>query len=100
MTLVPDGEAEVVKYISERKDLKEIVEKTDEFLTGFYSDFQPELLSIIGHLMQSKKTAHKETIKEHLHSWSDRKRTLFWNEKFIDIAVNHFNKANFTENTF
>ena len=100
MTLVPDGESEVLKYISERKDLKEIVEKTDEFLTGFYSDFGLELLSTIDYLMQSKQTADRETIKEHLHSWSDRKRTLFSNEKFIDISVNHLNKANFKENTF
>ncbi len=99
MTLVPDGEAEVLKYLEERQDLKEIVKKTDEFLSGFYSDFGLELLSTIDFIMLSKKTVDKDSVKEYLHSWSDRKRTLFSNEKFIDISISHLREANFSENT-
>lgn len=100
MMLVSDGEAEVLKYINKRKDLKEIVEKTDNFLNGFYSDFGLELLSTIDYLMLSKNTTEKDLIKEYLHSWSDRKRTLFSNEQFIDISLKHLKEANFTENSF
>jgi|SRR5690606_37308725 len=96
MSMVIDGEEAVLKYIEKDTKLKEIVTKTDKFLTGFYSDFGLELLSTIDYISQQKNTLDKTVIKKELELWSDRKRTLFSSEHFIDVSINHLKKIDFT----
>jgi O-acetyl-ADP-ribose deacetylase (regulator of RNase III)/uncharacterized protein YwgA len=86
-----DAESDINEFLSqpENNDYKEVVQKTQRFLTGFYSAFGLELLSTIDYIIQDKKTSSVEEIIREMQSWSDRKKTLFSNRKFINIALNN-----------
>jgi hypothetical protein len=71
-----------------------IVEKTKDFLTGFYSDFALELLSTLDYIAQKEQTTDINVIKAHLHNWSNRKKTLFDNDTFIEQSLNKLVAAN------
>lgn len=91
--MVGDGEEEVNNYLSlpENEGYKLIAEKTKEFLKGFYSAFGLEMLSTIDFVIQEKKAATTEDIEKELAAWSNRKKTLFTNQHFIQIATKHIN---------
>ncbi|WP_417867452.1 macro domain-containing protein [Xanthomarina gelatinilytica] len=97
LSLVADGEPMVNSYLNEHPELLEIAKKTDAFLTGFYSDFSLELLSTVDFISQTKQTLNKTEILNELLNWNDRKRTMFSNEKFIDVSIAHLKKADFKE---
>jgi hypothetical protein len=88
--IISDGATAVQDYLSkaENQPFKEIASKTKGFLTGFYSSFGLELLSTVDFVMREKNVRAVADIKKHLEEWSDRKKTLFNNSKFIDVAVN------------
>jgi O-acetyl-ADP-ribose deacetylase (regulator of RNase III) len=96
LQLIPDGEGAVTHYLKERPELKEITINTEKFLDGFYSDFALELLSTIDYITQKEDTFDFEKIKSSLITWSERKRTLFANDRFISIALEHLQKAKFS----
>lgn len=87
--LVQDAEKEVNEFLNkpENDTYKSIVDKTKAFLTGFYSTFGLELLSTIDFIIADKKVNTVEDITLQLQQWSDRKKTLFSNPKFIEIGV-------------
>lgn len=91
--LIPDAEIEVNEFLDrpENAAYKSTVEKTKSFLFGFYSSFGLELLSTIDFIISEKKASTKEAIVKELENWSDRKKTLFTNPKFIQIAINTLN---------
>ncbi|MBL0262591.1 MAG: macro domain-containing protein [Leptospiraceae bacterium] len=90
-----EAEQDIQKYLENLEDRKylEIVEKTKLFLTGFYSSFALELLSTIDYIMTEKKAKSVEEITSRLEEWSDRKKTLFTNPKFISIAVSKLQES-------
>lgn len=92
--LMLDAEKEVNEYLDAKENIayKEIVEKTKAFLSGFYADFGLELLSTVDFIIEDKKTKSIEEISKHLIDWSDRKKTLFTNPKFISLAVQNIEK--------
>ncbi|HAQ65587.1 MAG TPA: Appr-1-p processing protein [Bacteroidales bacterium] len=92
-----DGENEIKKYLEQTDNIafKEISDKTKAFLTGFYSAFGLELLSTVDYIMSEKKANTTEEVSRYIESWSDRKKSLFSNPKFIDIAVNKLEKTVF-----
>lgn len=87
--LIPDAETEVNEFLHKPENAthKSIVEKTKSFLTGFYSPFGLELLSTIDFIISEKKAKTPEAITRELENWSGRKKTLFTNQKFIQIAI-------------
>ncbi len=89
--LISDAEDDVRNYLnlSENAPHKLTVEKTKKFLTGFYSPFGLELLSTIDYIISEKKADTQEAITLELKNWSDRKKTLFTNPKFIQIAIDN-----------
>lgn len=89
--LIMDAENEVNEYLGKPENIahKNIVEKTKTFLSGFYSPFGLELLSTIDFIISEKHADTQESITKELESWSDRKKTLFTNPKFIQIAINN-----------
>lgn len=89
--LILDAELEVNEFLDkpENATFKNTVEKTKSFLTGFYSSFGLELLSTIDFIISEKDAKTTEAITRELENWSDRKKTLFTNQKFIQIAVNN-----------
>lgn len=93
LSLLMETEKKVDEYIDSDIELKEIVENTSAFLNGFYSSFGLELLSTVDYIAQSKKTADKETIKYTISNWSNRKKTMFSNDKYIDISISHLQKS-------
>jgi O-acetyl-ADP-ribose deacetylase (regulator of RNase III) len=95
LTLVSDGYETVKKHIENKTDLLEIAQNTINFLNGFYSDFALELFSSIDYLSTKNNTLDKEIISQKLEEWSDRKRSLFSNPKYIEISINHIQKASF-----
>ncbi len=94
LSLLVDSEREVQNYIREHLELLEIVSRTNEFLTGFYSSFGLELLSTVDYISQTKNISDKDSIKKELNEWSDRKKTLFSDDRFIEISINHLKKSN------
>lgn len=98
--IIPDAEPEIDKFLnrSENKAYKTIVEKTKSFLNGFYSPFGLELLSTIDFIIQAKGIQTLDEIIKELEDWSDRKKTLFTNPNFIQVATSniqlHFSRKN------
>jgi len=92
--LMFDAEKEVTAYLNspENADCKEIVAKTKTFLYGFYSAFGLELLSTIDFIMTKNNVSSVDEITKHLEIWSDRKKTLFTNPKYISLAVKNLDK--------
>lgn len=84
--IMPDGEKDVESYLAQpgHENYKAITEKVKQFLTGFYSPFGLELLSTIDFIKTENNVHSFEEIKSRL--WSNRKRTLFNDERFITIA--------------
>ena len=95
LSLVADGEDAVKNYMDKHPELKETVHLADNFLSGFYSNFGLELLSTIDYITREKGTFDRELVQQELQNWSNRKRTLFSNEKYIDISLNHLKQATF-----
>ena len=93
LLLVPDGGEEVRNYIESKPELKAIAQKTVKFLDGFYSDFSLELLSTVDWIMNKKNTNDIDVIKQELNKWSERKRTRFSNDRYIEIAIKHLRDA-------
>jgi hypothetical protein len=91
--LIPDAEEDVKRFLQqpENESYLQIVEKTKKFLSGFYSPFGLELLSTVDFIIQEKHSKTQEAILEELKNWSDRKKTLFNNPKFIQIAIENIN---------
>ncbi len=89
LDLVQDGEDDVLNYLRlpENAAYYQTVQKTQNFLNKFYSSFGLELLSTVDFIMQKNNTTSDEVIKKEL--WSDRKRTMFSNEKYLKIAIQH-----------
>lgn len=92
LILINDGYDIIKDYIDNRLILKEIVEKTTNFLTGFYSDFALELLSSVNYITCQEKTFDKLTIYKKLNEWNDRKRSLFSNSNYIDLSLKQVKK--------
>lgn len=95
LTLVADGYQTVQSYIENKPELFEIAQKTMRFLEGFYSDFALELLSSIDHVVNSQQTFEKQTVKSYLDRWSERKRTIISNERYIDVSLKHLLTTSF-----
>jgi len=92
--LMLDAEKEVNEYLEtqEHLGLKKIVDHTKAFLSGFYSNFGLELLSTIDFIRVEKGAKSLSEITTYLQGWSDRKKTLFDNPAFIDLAVQNLEK--------
>jgi O-acetyl-ADP-ribose deacetylase (regulator of RNase III) len=95
LTLVSNGLESVTIYIESNPELYTIAKKTIGFLTGFYSDFALELLSSIDFISTDKNTFDKDVINEQLENWSDRKRSMFSNPRYIEISLNQLKIAEF-----
>jgi O-acetyl-ADP-ribose deacetylase (regulator of RNase III) len=94
LSLVMDVEPEIERFLnlSENEHYKTIVEKTKLFLNGFYSPFGLELLSTIDFIRAERNKNDTESILMELEKWSDRKRSLFANPKFVNKALLNINQ--------
>ena len=54
---------------------------------GFYSSFALEQLSSIDYIMQHNGATTPDQVQELLMTWNQRKRTLFSNPRFVELAV-------------
>ncbi|HEX7845109.1 MAG TPA: macro domain-containing protein [Chitinophagaceae bacterium] len=95
LTLVGDAYEAVKNYVEQNPELLQIANKTIIFLRGFYSDFALELLSSIDYISTKEKTLDKLIISKRLEEWSNRKRSMFSNPKYLDISLKHLHNANF-----
>lgn len=95
--IVYDGEDDVYKYLNQPENIsfKQIADKTKEFLSGFYSAFALELLSTVDYIMSEKKLKTVDEITRNIESWSNRKKSLYSNPRFIELAVKKIEKAPF-----
>ncbi len=97
LTLVADGYENVVAHVENKKELFDIGKKTIQFLTGFYSDFALELLSSLDYIATSQNILDENIIVQKLEGWSDRKRSLFSNPRYITVSMKHLKSAPFAE---
>lgn len=95
LTLISDGYDVVKAHIESKSELISIAKKTMDFLNGFYSDFALELLSSIDYITTNQNSFEKELISKQLENWSDRKRSMFSNPRYIDISVKQLQNADF-----
>ncbi len=95
ITMVSNGFETVQKYVGDKPELSVIAGKTIRFLTGFYSDFALELLSSIDFISEREKSYDKEVIKSGLAEWSNRKRSMFSDERYIDKSIRQLQGAEF-----
>ncbi len=95
LTLVADGYEIVKEHVEGNRELLKIANKTINFLSGFYSDFALELLSSIDYISIQHNSFEKSLIKEKLENWSDRKRSVFSNPRYIDVSLSQLKKAEF-----
>lgn len=95
LTLVADGHKDVMNYVNKNEELKKIAESTTNFLTGFYSDFGLELLSSVDYITKSEGSFDKLAVSKNLENWSNRKRTMFSSDKYIDISLSHLKTHQF-----
>lgn len=89
ISIVADCLEEVTKYIDNSQELTNIAKATTEFLTGYYSDFTLELLSSLDYLSQKHQTMDAKVLKTKIEEWSDRKRSMFSDDKYIEISLQH-----------
>lgn len=89
LTLISDAYDEIKSQVENNNELLKIARETISFLQGFYSDFALELLSSIDYISTKENTLDIQTISQSLEKWSDRKRNLFSNPKYIDISLKH-----------
>lgn len=94
ISILADGYEDVKKYIEDDQTLFALASKTIEFLTGFYSDFSLELLSSLDYLSNQFNSNDIQFLTSKLENWSDRKRSLFSDPKYIYISVEHLKKIN------
>lgn len=92
--LVMDSENEVLDYLKNlpNQEYLEIIEKTKNFLEGFYSPFGLELLSTIDYISDKENTKDSKIIISKLNDWSNRKTELFSNHDFVNIALERINE--------
>ena len=95
LTLVSDAYETVKNHVETNKELLEIADNTITFLRGYYSDFALELLSSIDYISSKENTFDKQIISNGLEKWSDRKRTLFSNPKYLALSIRHLQSADF-----
>lgn len=90
-------EKDILDFLAlpENKEFKIIADKTITFLRGFYSSFGLELLSTIDFIMERENTHSPEIIYKHIENWSDRKKVLFQNPRFINIAIQTLERQTF-----
>ena len=96
LSIISNGEIDVINYLDrpENAEYKNVVYKTKQFLKGFYSPFALELLSTIDFIITEKKTEDQEVITSELENWSDRKKTMFTNPNFIQVAMKNIKSHN------
>jgi len=95
LTLISDGYETVKTHVESNPVLHKIAQNTITFLNGFYSDFALELLSSIDYVAIKNETFNNSIITRKLEEWSDRKRSLICNPNYINISLNHIQKATF-----
>jgi O-acetyl-ADP-ribose deacetylase (regulator of RNase III)/uncharacterized protein YwgA len=95
LTLLSDAYEAVKNHVEGNNELFEIANKTIVFLRGFYSDFALELLSSLDYISTKENTLDRQIISKGLENWSDRKRTLFSNPKYLDISLKHLQSTGF-----
>jgi O-acetyl-ADP-ribose deacetylase (regulator of RNase III) len=93
LNLIMDAEQDVLGFLSNPQYEKEraIVQQTQAFLTGFYSDFGLELLSTLDFIAQREQTHDLNLIKKNLNAWSNRKTQLFANDAFLEKGLKKLN---------
>jgi uncharacterized protein YwgA len=97
LTVVADRYEAIKTHVENNLELLEIANKTIVFLRGFYSDFDLELLSSIDYISSKEKKLDKQLIAKGLEKWNDRKRTLFSNEKYLEVSLKHLQSTSFVE---
>jgi O-acetyl-ADP-ribose deacetylase (regulator of RNase III) len=96
LSLVMAAEEDVTAYLNSPENARyaEIVRQTKDFLSGFYSAFALELLSTVDYIMLHDGLTALTEIHERIKSWSDRKKTIFADQRFLEIAQNNLKKFN------
>lgn len=102
--LVDDAEKEAEQYLDGNEDarLKEICERTKQFLHGNYSSYSLELLSSVDYLLETvpslkdwrnnDKSVVHDTVENEIQNWSVRKERLF--KRQLLAATVEFLRAN------
>lgn len=88
----------ILDYLNSENNKKylEIVNRTQDFLSGYYSNFGLELLSTIDFIQQQKGVQTIDEISDYLMNWNSRKQKLFVNNpKMIELGIKHLEEVNY-----
>ncbi len=87
LNLLVDSEETIESYIKKDNQLNEIVTRTKALLQGFYSPFSLELLSTVDYIARECEEPTVEFVKTELENWSQRKKSNFSDDYYIDISL-------------
>lgn len=85
-------ETEILHYLNQYPQYAQIAQNVKLFLSRFYTPFSLELLSSVDYLAQQYQRCDPDFIQQQLWSWNDRKKSLFQNKQYIEIACQHLMK--------
>lgn len=89
-----NNEQHVLDYLKNNtnQEYLGIVNKVQEFLTGYYSNFGLELLSTVDYIKQEKQVNSVDEIIQNLTKWNVRKGNMFTNKReIIEHSILHLN---------
>jgi uncharacterized protein YwgA len=84
LDLVTTAETDILNYLADKPQEKAIVEQTQQFLRGFYSNFCLEMLSTLDFIRETEQLTQREAIRQQLHQWSERKSQFATEERFFN----------------
>lgn len=93
LDLVMETEDYVTDYLKNHEELLGIVNRTKLFLNGFYSAYGLELLSSVDFIAHSSNNSDGDFIRQQLNNWSERKKILFSDERFVNISISHLKSS-------
>lgn len=108
--LAPDTRNVVTGYLErpENLKLKKICDVTSNFLSGFYSNYLLELLSTVDFILSTNEELTNwrtmgrleviELTESFIAKWSERKKQLFSDRKYVGIVIDHIKSVVYPAN--
>lgn len=90
---IPEKLPEVREMIEQDLVLSDIAERTCRFLDCNWDDFSLELISSVDYLMTANPDADIDRIHEMLCGWSPRKKSLFSDRRYTEMAYRHIRES-------
>ncbi len=90
--VVPGALEEVNKYISQRPNLSNAVDKVKKIIYGYETTFGMELLGTVHWVCTHENIKSEDDVADYVHSWNDRKKAIM-SKVDIERAYEHLKRC-------